>query len=275
MEFSRKKLSEESNPSLRTCPVESVSAYALMLAPVYVRMRANGKYVAVKAPLDFFSPAELDRWRPFGSFYFSDFVDSSLKFREAGGKVKALLNAESGFGEMKAFPLAPYEISDAILRVIGPLWSEKMKVEPFFVTVLVNEICDLFPGSLLEKARDLDVMRFERALFRASWAVFLALHLGHHDLFCLNQLRIKVFGSAISGHIAEFGSPEMNELTELAELTLSGNEEVRALAGEGLRLVSSRASRKIIARLERVKNELTVPGQEPSTIYGPRGFIDG
>ncbi len=275
MDFSRKKLSEATNPSLRTCPVESVSPYALMLAPVYVHMRANGKYVAVKAPLDFFSPAELERWRPFGEFHFPDFVDSSLKFREAGRKVKAILTWELEVPYSKSLPPAPYEISDAILRTIGPLWSSSMAVEPFFVTVLVNEICDLFPGTLLEKARDLDVARFERALFRSSWAVFLALHLGHHDLAFLNQIRIKVFGATLAGRTCAFGSPEMQELTELVEQTLRAEGEIRALASEELRTVASRASRKILSRLERVKNELTAPGFEAPTIYGPRGFLDG
>jgi len=249
MDFSRKKLSEETNPSLRTCPVESVSPYALMLAPVYVHMRANGKYVAVKAPMDFFSPAELERWKPFGEFHFPDFVDSSLKFREAGRKVKAILSWEPGVASSKSLPPAPYEVSD--------------------------EICDLFPGALLEKARDLDVTRFERALFRSSWAVFLALHLGHHDLACLNQIRIKVFGSTLAGRACAFGSAEMQELTELVELTLRSEGEIRALASEELRNVASRASRKILSRLERVKNELTSPGFEAPTIYGPRGFLDG
>ena len=56
MDFSRKKLPPDAAEKMRNCPIHSVQPYALMIAPAYVYMKVNKKFVAVKAPLDFFTP---------------------------------------------------------------------------------------------------------------------------------------------------------------------------------------------------------------------------
>jgi hypothetical protein len=61
MEFSRKKLGQEAIRELRVCSIASVQPYALMLSPVYAYLPQNAKFVAIKAPLDFFTPEELAR----------------------------------------------------------------------------------------------------------------------------------------------------------------------------------------------------------------------
>ena len=81
MEFSKRKLPKEAAHQLRVCPIPSVQPYALMLSPVYVFMKANEKFVSVKAPLDFFTQEELSKLRMYDTFYMPDFVDRTLPFR--------------------------------------------------------------------------------------------------------------------------------------------------------------------------------------------------
>jgi len=70
MDFRQRKLPKEAAINLRISPIASVKPYALMIAPVYVFMRVNEKFVSVKAPLDFFTPEELERLKSFESFFF-------------------------------------------------------------------------------------------------------------------------------------------------------------------------------------------------------------
>src|SRR5689334_8605019 len=92
MNFRPRKLPKEAAMNLRISPIVSVKPYSLMLAPVYVFMRLNEKFVSVKGPLDFFTPEELERLQPFESFFLPEFVDTALPFRQVARNVRALLS---------------------------------------------------------------------------------------------------------------------------------------------------------------------------------------
>lgn len=262
MDFTDRKLPIEVAPTMRVCMVRSVQPYALMLSPVYVFMQLNEKFVSVKAPLDFFSPEELARLKPFMQFFMPEFVDRPLVYREAATKIRALMSWQS----VRGVELGPvsFELSDAVLRLLGPLWSKSLKVEPFFVAVFTNEICDLLPGDLLISAREKDVRLYERAIFASSWSVFLALMLGYCDRGFLNGIRRKVFDHAIE-QTAPAAPGEIEEL-------------IRVSLGDPLDEIARGRTwvvQKINSRLKRVQSQFARPESELPTIYGEKGFVRG
>jgi hypothetical protein len=274
MHFSRAKIAIEESRVWRKCPIDTVGAYALMLAPVYVRMEANQKYVAVKAPLDFFTPAELSKYAKFGHFYFTEAVDQSLVFRETGRKIRAVLswNAKTHAGDVEP---TNYELSDASLRLIAPLWGPFRRIEPFFVTTLINEICEPITPEALEKARDLGVDQFELAIARSSWAAFLGLHLGYVNLAHLSDLRRLVFEQNLEASTAHaLISSEQQGLEDWVKTLLPS----LARAHVDTRSFSERPdllAKKITSRLERIEREQMI--KEDATewsIFGKKGFVE-
>jgi hypothetical protein len=267
MDASLKKLPPEAEKNLRTCPISTVSPYVLMLAPVYVFMKLNEKYVAVKAALDFFTPGELERLKPFETFFIPDSIDRTLPYRDAGRRVRGLLTYVppappgqderlSDFPEV-ALPPAPYEMSDAVLRVLGPLWElvpgSGAAIEPYFLLALVNELCEVIPGEMLSKARDFDVKLYETAVYRSSWAVFMALHLGYCDLSFLNALRMRVFQETVKIIEPEQAlRSEIDDLVAIATESLA-NERVEKVGEGSFTTRSDRSSQKLLARINRVK----------------------
>ena len=65
MDFSNRKLPVSAAPNMRSVPIGELKPYSLMLAPVYVFLKRNERFVAVKAPMDFFTPEEIERLRPY------------------------------------------------------------------------------------------------------------------------------------------------------------------------------------------------------------------
>ena len=168
MNFSQRKLPKSAAPVMRECPIRSVQPYAPMISPVYVFLKMNEKFISVKAPLDFFTPAELERLESFETFYLPEFVEQAIPFRNSARTVRALLSWQPR--ERNADPPAPYEISDAVLRVTGVLWGNGVVVEPFFVGVFANELCEPIAPETLERVRDRDIQTYERSVFVSSWA---------------------------------------------------------------------------------------------------------
>jgi hypothetical protein len=254
----------------------SVQPYALMLAPVYVFMRQNEKFVAVKGPLDFFTPEELDRYQVFGMFYIPEFVELALPFRQAGRRVRTLVGWQPQRAGEALLPPAPYEISDAVLRMIGPLWGAGLEIEPFFAAVFVNELCDLLSAEVLFAAREKGVQVFEQAVLRSSWAVFLALHLGYCDLAFLNAIRLRIFAEELGqkNPPANGRTGDVQELVEIVGLSLS-EDALKRVRGESFALHESRTARKMSGRLERVRAQLVSEEDLSPTIFGPGGFAGG
>lgn len=253
MEFSRKKLGHESIRELRVCSVASIQPYALMLAPVYAYLPQNEKFVAIKAPLDFFTPEDLARLKQLKRLYFGPFISTALPFRNAALAVRGILCWRPKFQGDSRLPPAPFEVSDAVIRVLGPLWARGTVIEPFFVSAFVSELCDTLPGDEMKAARDRDLPLYERAILRSSWTVFLALHLGYCDLPFLNELRARAFREAVGNAAAPASPPagEVEELLALATRTLQ-HAGVGLLGAELFRDDPSRAAQKLAARLDRV-----------------------
>lgn len=192
MDFSRRKLPADAAAKLRQCPIETVKPFAMMIAPVYVFMRRNEKFISVKSPLDFFTPEEIQRLKSVEMFFMPDFVESVLPYRTLARRVKMVLgwNPVESSG---ALPPAPYELADGALRMMAPLWGKKFRIEPFFACVFANEFCSLLPGEELMAAREKDLATLERAIILSAWMVFFSLHTGAADQNYLDHLRLASF----------------------------------------------------------------------------------
>jgi hypothetical protein len=290
MNFTQRKLPREAAEKLRICPIHTVSPYALMLGPVYVFMKLNEKFVAVKGPMDFFTPEELQKLAPMESFFFTEFVDHSLNFRQTARACRALMVwnpqpsiAQVGESSYPEVPVPPssFELSDALLRLIGPLWSASPQgpaIEPFFVAVFVNELCEPLPPEMLVQAREQDVLKYEHSILLSSWAVFLAIHLGHCDLAFLNALRVDAFRESGIESGIHLKSGTLGELMNLASRTIRDQDYAKLSQGLIVELeAKSRNGAKLASRLKRVQEKfLKADGSAPQapTIHGEKGFVD-
>ncbi|MBI4925779.1 MAG: hypothetical protein HY843_07625 [Bdellovibrio sp.] len=281
MRFSQKKLSIERSPFLRQCAIESVRAYAFMIAPTYVYMQKNKKFIAVKAPLDFFSQEELEKLKSYEFFYFTPFIDTALIFREAARKIKALLMFQDeeyqlqklSMAQIAHLPPAPYEISDAVLRLLAPLWGRYFKIEPFFITVFANELCDLISKDKLTLAREKNILALESALLKSSWCTFLALHLGYCDLSFLNRLRISVFERELNQNTLDNFGDEQSLLYSFVHNTLP-SQETESFSLEFFQKNAGILSAKITQRLGRIRDSFLSTDTNIPSILGPEGFIN-
>jgi hypothetical protein len=283
MEFSQKKLPIDCIQKLYRVRVDAIQPYALMLAPVYLFLKANEKFVACKAPLDFFTEAELFRLKDSKYFYLPEFVTSVLPVRESGEQVRTRLTwspaetLKDGGVEYPdvALPPAPYELSDYIIRRIGLLWwkyPNGIGIEPFLVTVFVNELCDLLPSEKLLLARENDVENYDLALYRSSWIVFLALHLGYCDLEFLNELRLRVFEENIAQRFQSRSSSEIDEIISLGYASLESSHQ-KIIKFDYFTKKEDKISQKIDDRITNVVKKYLSKGSKPPSIYGKRGFI--
>lgn len=281
MDFRNRKLPKEATSRLRRCPIETVKPYALMIAPVYVYMRRNEKFISVKAPLDFFTHDELERLKSVELFFMPEFVDSVLPYRGLARRTKILL----GWNPVEAketLPPTPYELSDAILRMTAPLWGREFQIESFFVSVYVNELCALLPAEALAQAREKDLTAFERAIIISAWMVFLSLHIGVADQDFLDRLRLSAFRKVagletVDPSVLSLDSySDTGELYRILEQVLAGEQIYRSLTMEFFKSRSERVSQKIVSRVLRIQGENLV-GTAPlqGTIYGERGFLAG
>jgi hypothetical protein len=283
MDFDRRKLAREEGAKLKPLKVDSMQPFTLLPAPVYVFFPRNAKYVSVKGPLDFFSPEELKKFYDSGSLFFPAFIDQVLPFRDAGVRCRAILSwqpvqrQESATGGAKdvAIPPSPFEISDALIRIVGPLWGKEGQLEPFFAVSFAEELCESLPEGELAQARDENVEAYEQAILISSLTVFLAIHLGWCDLAYLNGLRLRIFRQFSKG-LVRLNDPN----PDVVELVRCVSEAIRA---SGLKPInqkwfsvrSDRISSRISSRLNRVFAEYTKDSGPAPSIFGEGGFLSG
>jgi hypothetical protein len=284
MEFRLRKLPVGAASTLRSCPVSSVRPYVAMPAPVYVYFPRNEKFVAVKAPLDFFTPEELGKWGSLEMFFLPETVDRTLVFREAAVQVRSIL-AWKPSGADESTPErepAPYEVSDAILRILGKLWCPlgnnypelkgKAGIESFFVAIFATEFCDGLPAEMLRAERDRDVDCYDRSIIFSSWMVFLALLLGYFELSFLNTVRTASFQGTST--LASAGLPtEIVRLAAFLERAL-GQSSHRVLTIEMLADGGEPVVEKLKSRLARVQGGLMNRYFFAPSMYGETGFLD-
>lgn len=281
MDFSPKKLVREEAQRLRPVSEAYLRPYRLIFAPIYVHLSRNGKFLSVKAPLDFFDPGEIDRLRGCSGFFSTEFIESVKPFTAAGATVRSILtrfdNYEQGQAsrpaERRSLPPAPFEISDAILRTIGPLWAEEGKIEPYFIAAFADELCGGIDPEALKDARDQDVAQYECALLRAGLVAFFGLHLGYCNLNYLNRIHLQVFSNAVNRIPIVHPKSEPEELIQLVTSLVPDNQG-NVLTLEWIRSFGYRVAEKISGRLLRVISELIDHEKSAATIYGVSGFRD-
>ena len=274
MNFSRKKLSKDAAADLRALPVDTVRAYALMPAPVYVYLRSNEKFVSIKAPLDFFTPDELRRMRKYETFYLPKFVDEVTQYREGARAVRALLTAGPDPAGATAEPSpTPFAVSDAVLRKLGPLWNVGGVFETFFAALFCDELCAPLPPELLNGAHERSVETYERAVLQAATVTFLALHLGYSNLDFLNVLRLSTFERIVAPVPGPTLRTEVMELTRLVGEMLR-DTEFREIRSDWLARHPARAAHRLVSRLARIDADLVVRERVAPSIFGERGFAD-
>jgi len=251
------------------CPIETVKPYALMIAPVYVFMHKNGKFVAVKAPLDFFTEQELAQLKNFEKFFMPEFIEKVLPYRQAARRLRKILHLHPE-GENRELGLSPFEISDAVVRLLAPFWGPKQRVESFFASVFANEFCDFLPSDDLMKAREANLDRFESSLMISAWMVLLSLLLGVTDPAYLDRLRLNSFRR----NPEQIHNSDARELYRILQEKLEGGpQHSRSLGIDFFEERSERVARKIIARLTRIR-EISRKGPTlEATIYGDEGFV--
>jgi len=276
MLFSRKKIPSDDFASMRICPVETLSAFAPLPAPLYLLLSGNDKFIAFKAPLDFFTPEELARYKNLGAFFYPEFVKKTLPFRQEALQFRALLASvdqakEHPVEELENTP-SPYELSDAFLRMSGKLWSEGGLIEPFFAAVFAHELCQPMDGKWMIVAREMSVEGYDQAILRSGWAVWQAMHLGYLNLSWLSSFRNSVFRVS-AGLVTE----RWEILKLLPEKWMRDEAEreipLNALTVDRAREVPIKA--KLWSRAERLRTDLITDRDTFRSIFGPRGFRDG
>lgn len=271
MEFSRKKLPREAAEKMRPCPIHQLQPYVLMPAPVYAFLNLNEKFVSVKAPLDFFIPDELEQIASLHQVYFPEFVDTLEPFKSAGRGVRKFLSLTQN-SRSELIPAA-YELADAVLKIIGPLWSPHGEIEPFFIVIFANELLDPLSSQVLVEARDRSVELFEDAIMISSWAIFLALHLGYTDLLFLESLRSRIFKDVSTGKSSFSEYVPLDELYSEALRIVKGRAD-RVVRGDVFSFMSGRIAEKMASRMVRIQEQFLKNNLKVATIFGEGGFTD-
>ncbi|MBY0471006.1 hypothetical protein K2X30_07530 [bacterium] len=303
MDFSRRKFPADVASEMKKCSIESIQPYTPMVAPVYVFMKRNQKFVSVKGPLDFFTPEELNKLKVYESFFFTRFIDQIIPYRQAAREVR--ITVTWNFFEKKSIPAPspgdlvsgldaekvgfdqlhlpqappPYEVSDAVIKMIGPLWKKGFTQEPFLLAVFAQELCSPILPQVLLQGRDYNVEALEKGMLLSGWAVFLALHLGYCDIHFLNALRTQAIlnslkdakmpldaAAPLEGHFVG------DELLSLAQFALAQPEETEFK--QILQKRGDHLSLKILSRIGRVEDKLRSNEFAKASIYGPEGFLE-
>jgi hypothetical protein len=287
--FTCRKLPQEALASLRKVRVADCQPHVILLTPVYVYLLQNQKFIAVKEPLNFFEPADLEKFLPFENFYIPEFIDLIAPFQKAGRLVRDLLMTRQKFDAKTnkkkeqekitvLVPVPQHELDDAIVRIVGPLWSKGVTVEPFFLYILMEEVCDALEQETLKKAIEKSADLFELALLRSSVAVFLALHLGYCERQLLKEIRNKIFNGTMDNSELSHDQDEISHLLRLVQASLP-NLETRSISIERFLALlenpetNGRGSRKLISRLKRVNDGLIDPKAQAPSIFGKKGLI--
>ena len=273
MDFTERKLPLEAHERLRRHALDTIAADRPLLAPLYVFLRKNQKFVSVKGPMDFLSASELEKLSPYGEMFSLPPPEGVEHFENAAIAIQGVLQ-EKPRAEAELTP-TPFEISDQVLRALGPLWSPLAMVEPYFVWVFVQKLLKPLDVELLHRAREQSVSAYETAQIRSAWTVFLALHLGYCDLHMLERLRKRVFRDVLDGVTSSIAG-RRNEVDELCELSaaLTPSEKVQNFDPKAFEDYAGRVSEKLIAQLERVRDTLIDSSRLQPSVYGVGGFCN-
>jgi hypothetical protein len=253
MFFEEKKLGIESISELLQCRVNSVEPYALMLAPVYVYMKLNEKLVSVKAPLDFFTPEELEHLSRYETFYIPKSVQLGSRFQTAAKIVSNLLRFEKESSSSLGKNLEPaiYEVSNEVLLAVIPLWGRGLCIDPFFTAVFADELCGTFPPEKMLESRELTVVRHDLGILLSGLSTFVLLHLGRFDLKQLIDIRFSIYEAIVDrDENWELPTSEWHLVVRDLKKFVENNEYFSV---EALPKISSEWARKLSGRVQRIQ----------------------
>jgi hypothetical protein len=281
-----RKLSKDAIEELRRIPIDVCKPFDVLMTPVYVYLPNNGKFVSIKLPLQVFSQQEIDKYKPYESFYLPQFVDQIAPFQKAGESIRALLDVSqqrpvrtSEGDKTVTLSMPQHELDDSVLHLVGPLWNAGAEIEAFFLCFLANEVCMPFSANVLSEAVETNSDLFELALLRSSTAVFLALHIGYSNARTLTLLREKIFSDTMKAHPASSRATEIGLLQSLIQ-DLLPTPETQKISLDLIRELmwknnsGGKVSRKLLSRLERVLNQFVQPDQIVASLFGERGICD-
>lgn len=269
MDFSVRKWPREAASDLIQIPWKAVCVYQPVFTPIYVFLQRNEKFVSIKAPLDFFTDEDITKLQSFKALYTTPFISLVQPYMSEARRVRRILDFQKEHSDIGP---APYELSDSILRIIGPLWFDGPKLEPYFITVFSQTLCAAIPKELLIDLKNMSVELYDIALQRAALAVFFALHLGVCDLPFLNSLQNEIMAAQLSGSDTLAKNSIWSELSILcAKLITQPNAPAIELSM--IRQMNTVFSRRLADRLERVQSELIKEGALVTSIFGEKGFI--
>ncbi len=271
---------KEAAGRLRRLALDQVQPYELNLAPLYVYLRRNEKFVSVKAPLDFFTPQELDRYRTYDCFFMSPFIDLVRPYQTAARMVRKLLLWNHTDADTHQFTLPPYEMSQRVLGQVLPLWKNNFTIEPFFIVVFVNELCTSLEPDTLIKVREASVLGFDRALVYCSVTVFLALHLGYCNVEYLERIRTRLFGTTLEdgANPALFVEGDIEELALRVLQVFSSEDESVVTPPASLSIAEfandmSRVACKMRSRVRHMRSQVRNTGFSTASVFGITGFV--
>lgn len=267
MYFEDKKLTPEAVDNLFQASITTVQPYTLMLSPVYVYMKRNEKFVSVKAPLDFFTPEELEKLKIYEVFHFPKFVKNSVRYQTAARLVQSLF--KNPFGKARELEYVSYEYSDEIVKMVGKLWGKEMKIEPFFMAIFTHELCETFKPELMLWARETNVVNHDHGLLLSGVFVFLAVHLGYYNLEQLNTYRDEIYSRTVQGETWESPKNEMEIMVSELNRLMQIKKTIEPHDFEDLNL---EWAWRLRGRLKRIANKIAKRAEAAPSIYGPEGF---
>ncbi len=158
---------------------------ALMLAPVYVYLKNNQKFIAIKGPLDFFLPDELKQY-DLEYFYVPQSVRDILPIRAEGRAVSRMIELLAKTSRHPDCGITTFEVEEAVFCAMRLFFDHAQSCSLFEISIFVQEICAYTNTARLERLRSCN--RLDHAVFEASSTVFLAMFLGCLDGAFLREL---------------------------------------------------------------------------------------
>ncbi len=152
---------------------------------------------------------------------------------------------------------------------MSPLWGKQFKVEPFFMSVFTEELCQPLDPQKMLWARENAVVKHDQGLLVSGAVIFIALHLGWYNLQELNLARAKIYEQIINDESWDKPGSQLSliaaELSEFFEIHQSIDLET-------LRLFESDWAQKLHSRLQGLLNLNTNQMYDSVSIFGDEGF---
>ncbi|MBL7716023.1 MAG: hypothetical protein JNL01_11215 [Bdellovibrionales bacterium] len=253
-----KKLPPEAASDLRSEPIRVNQAYELTWSAVYVFLKRNQKFVAVKGPKDFFTPEELQKLAPFEVFFTPKRSTEIDYYQEKGRLLRRYLESVwdveqklASDPDPKEEPPASFEVSANTMEKICEVWGTKRTLMNWEIVAYIDSVCRGVPGELWLRLREISIQQFDEILYRSSWVLFFALHLGYTDIDFLNRYRTELFKRALGDSAEDLISPELDEVEKLVNTWLGKTPEGLS-SSEIMENWDSRVAQKISFRLDQV-----------------------